>query len=37
VLDQVMTRSRGENVLLPLELVDRIDYVFAGTSASQSQ
>ncbi|MDQ3274111.1 MAG: SCO2522 family protein [Actinomycetota bacterium] len=37
VLDQVMTRSRGEGVLLPLDLVDRIDYVFAGISAGQPQ
>jgi hypothetical protein len=37
VLDQVITRSRGEGVSLPLELVDRIDYVFAGISASRPQ
>lgn len=37
VLGQVMTRSRGEGIELPLELVDRIDYVFAGTSADQPQ
>ncbi|MGH3751386.1 MAG: SCO2522 family protein [Pseudonocardiaceae bacterium] len=37
VLGQVTTRSRGEGIELPLELVDRIDYVFAGTSADQPQ
>jgi len=37
VLDQVTTRGRGESILLPLELVDRIDYVFAGISAGQPQ
>jgi hypothetical protein len=37
VLSQVMTRSRGEGIELPLELVDRIEYVFAGTSAGQPQ
>jgi hypothetical protein len=37
VLSQVMTRSRGEGIELPLELVDRIDYVFAGSSAGQPQ
>lgn len=37
VLDQVTSRSRGEDVSLPLELVDRIDYVFAGISVSQPQ
>jgi hypothetical protein len=37
VLGQVMTRSRGEGIELPLELVDRIDYVFAGASADQPQ
>ncbi len=35
VLGQVMVRSRGEGIELPLELVDRIEYVFAGSSASQ--
>ncbi len=37
VLDQVMTRSRSEGIELSLELVDRIDYVFAGVSADQPQ
>ncbi len=37
VLNQVMKRSRGEGIELPLELVDRIDYVFAGSSAGQPQ
>ncbi|MGQ0718352.1 MAG: SCO2522 family protein [Pseudonocardiales bacterium] len=37
VLGQVMTRSRSEGIELPLELVDRIDYVFAGISADQPQ
>ncbi|MGH3972922.1 MAG: SCO2522 family protein [Pseudonocardiaceae bacterium] len=37
VLDQIMSRSRGEGIELPLELVDRIDYVFAGVSADQPQ
>lgn len=37
VLDQVMTRSQGEGVELPPEIVDRIDYVFAGVSATQPQ
>jgi hypothetical protein len=37
VLGQVMTRSRREGIDLPLELVDRIDYVFAGISADQPQ
>jgi hypothetical protein len=37
VLSQVMTRSRGEGIELPLELVDRIDYVFAGSSTGQPQ
>ncbi|HTF08040.1 MAG TPA: SCO2522 family protein [Asanoa sp.] len=30
VLDQVFTRMRGEQMELPKELVDRIDYVFIG-------
>ncbi|MGH3873789.1 MAG: SCO2522 family protein [Pseudonocardiaceae bacterium] len=37
VLDQVINRSRGEGIELPPELVDRIDYVFAGNSAGQPQ
>lgn len=37
VLGQVMTRSRGEGIELPLELVDRIDYVFTGASADHPQ
>jgi hypothetical protein len=37
VLDQVIKRSQGEGIELPLELVDRIDYVFAGTSAGEPQ
>lgn len=37
VLGQVMARSRSEGIELPLELVDRIDYVFAGVSAGQPQ
>ncbi len=37
VLSQVMARSRGEGIELPLELVDRIEYVFAGHSAGQPQ
>lgn len=37
VLGQVMTRSRGEGIELPLELVDRIDYVFAGVTAARPQ
>jgi hypothetical protein len=37
VLGQVMTRSQGEGIELPLELVDRIDYVFAGVSADRPQ
>jgi len=37
VLSQAMTRSRGEGIELPLELVDRIGYVFAGSSAGQPQ
>lgn len=37
VLSQVMKRSQGEGIELPLELVDRVDYVFAGSSAGQPQ
>lgn len=37
VLSQVMIRSRKEGIELPPELVDRIDYVFAGVSADQPQ
>jgi hypothetical protein len=37
VLGQVMARSRGEGIELPLEFVDRIEYVFAGSSADQPQ
>ncbi len=33
VLEQVMKRSRDEGIELPPELVDRIEYVFAGSSA----
>jgi len=33
VLSQVMARSRGEGIELPPELVDRIEYVFVGSSA----
>lgn len=36
VLSQVMIRSRNEGMELPLELIDRIEYVFTGNSASQS-
>lgn len=35
VLQQVLDRSRAEELDLPPELVDRIDYVFAGTSAAR--
>lgn len=35
VLGQVMSRSRREGVELPVELVDRIDYIFAGISTAQ--
>ncbi|MGH3718279.1 MAG: SCO2522 family protein [Pseudonocardiaceae bacterium] len=34
VLGQTMTRSRGEGIELPPELVDRIEYVFAGNSVN---
>ncbi|HKR49190.1 MAG TPA: SCO2522 family protein [Pseudonocardiaceae bacterium] len=37
VLKQVTERSRGEGIELSPELVDRIDYVFAGSSAGQPQ
>jgi hypothetical protein len=37
VLDQVMKRSRNEGVELPPEIVDRIDYVFSGTSTGEPQ
>jgi len=37
VLDQVMRRSQREDFQLPLELVDRVDYVFAGISAGRPQ
>lgn len=37
VLSQVVTRSQGEDIQLPLELVDRINYVFVGTSAGHPQ
>lgn len=33
VLDQVTTRSQGEGIELPPELVDRIEYVFVGSGA----
>jgi hypothetical protein len=33
MLDQVTTRSRGEGIELPPELVDRIEYVFVGNGA----
>jgi hypothetical protein len=35
VLSQVMARSGAEGIQLPLELVDRIGYRFAGSSAAQ--
>ncbi len=35
VLSQMTARSRGEGIELPLELVDRIGYVIAGSSAAQ--
>jgi hypothetical protein len=35
VLSQVTARSEGEGAELPLELVDRIAYVIAGSSAAQ--
>ncbi|MGH3773717.1 MAG: SCO2522 family protein [Pseudonocardiaceae bacterium] len=34
VLSQVMTRSRGEGIELPQDLVDRIEYVFVGNSVN---
>ncbi len=37
VLSQAIKRSRDEGIEIPLELVDRIDYVFAGSSAGQPQ
>jgi hypothetical protein len=37
VLGQVVTRSQGEGIDLPLELVDRIDYVFTGVSVDHPQ
>lgn len=33
LLEQVMKRSRDESVVLPSELVDRIEYAFVGSSA----
>ena len=37
VLGQVTTRSRGEGIELPQELVDRVSYVFTGASAGHSK
>lgn len=34
VAQQVLDRSRAEDIVLPPELVDRVDYVFSGTSAA---
>lgn len=33
VLEQVMKRSRDESIVLPSELVDRIEYAFVGSGA----
>jgi hypothetical protein len=37
VFSQVMTRSRGEGIELPPELVDRVGYVFTGAGADHPQ